>query len=366
MMEDSVVGLYLHIPFCAKKCPYCDFYSLPYRRSHMADYTAAVCRNLAALPKALTADSIYLGGGTPSLLPFDALQQILDTIRSHCSVEHAEITLEANPCTMTDDALQHWLHSGINRLSVGIQSFCDDELKQLGRNHTAEQSRQAILRAANIGFSNLSVDLMLGTPLQTAASLSESIATALSLPITHLSAYMLKIEDGTPFAENPPEIADSDTAAERYHQLRSAMLAAGFHHYEISNFAKPGFESRHNLKYWECKPYIGIGPGAHSCYGGKRYYAPRSLEQFCSSYHQPIVIDDTEPCSDGERLMLGLRLQKGICLQDYPHCSSILLRNAKPLQPRFVTIQDDTLSLTSDGWLVSNSVLGYLLNGILP
>ncbi len=366
MMEHSAVGLYLHVPFCARKCPYCDFYSRPYRNSLMAAYTAAVCRNLTALPQKLLVDSIYLGGGTPSLLPLDALQQILNTIRSHCLVKDAEITLEANPCTMTDKALQHWLQYGINRLSVGIQSFHDHELKQLGRNHTAEQGIQAVLCAANMGFSNLSVDLMLGTPLQTADSLATSIDTVLSLPITHLSAYMLKIEDNTPFAENPPVIADGDTAAEHYDQLRNAMLSAGFNHYEISNFAKPGYESRHNLKYWECKPYIGIGPGAHSCYDGKRYYVPRSLDQFCDTPIQPIVIDDTEPCSNGERLMLGLRLAKGIRLQEYPQCKDILLRNAKPLQPHFVTISDDHLAMTSDGWLVSNSVLSYLLDGILP
>lgn len=365
MNPNIPAGLYVHVPFCAAKCPYCDFYSLPYRRNSVSAYVDAVCRNLAALPDHPSINTIYFGGGTPSLLSADALMQILETAHKYLSVAaDAEITLETNPCTMRDKALRQWKQCGINRLSVGIQSFYDEELRLLGRNHTAEKGISAILAAADAGFDNLSADLMLGTPMQTEKTLSLSIETALELPITHLSAYLLKIEENTPFAAQPPQIADADTAAERYEQLSHAMKAAGFEHYEISNYAKPGYESRHNLKYWRCQPYIGIGPAAHSCYGGRRYYVPRALDVFLRCDVQPTLFEDDAPCDDAERLMLGLRLKDGILLSEFSSCREQLLQNANMLIPRFVTIDGDRLALTEDGWLVSNTVLGYLLNHI--
>lgn len=361
----NAVGLYLHVPFCAKKCPYCDFYSLSYRRESVMAYADAVCRNIAALPRGITADTVYFGGGTPSLLPYDAISRILHCVAENAHIsDDAEITLEANPCTMTDSALRQWHEAGINRLSVGIQSFHDAELVQLGRNHNAQRGIDAVQAAAETGFRNISVDLMLGTPMQTEETLADSINTALSLPVTHLSAYLLKIEDNTPYSVNPPEIADEDTAAARYEQLSAAMAHAGFSHYEISNYAQKGYESRHNLKYWRCEPYIGIGPAAHSCYGGKRYYVPKSLEQFLQCDIQPTITEDDAPCGDAERIMLELRLKEGISLDDYPACAHMLLQNAKPLIPRFLTQSGDRLAFTEAGWLVSNTVLGYLLRNV--
>lgn len=363
MSENCPVGIYIHVPFCAKKCPYCDFYALPYRRDTVSAYVDALCRNITALPASLTVDTVYLGGGTPSLLSGDALLRILQCLRQRISVtQDAEITLEANPCTMTPKALSAWKTAGINRVSVGVQSFVDAELKLLGRNHTAKKAIAAIENAALVGFKNLSLDLMLGTPLQTAESLAQSIRTALALPITHLSAYLLKIEEGTPFGQSPPEIADADTAADYYTQLSSAMRDAGFVHYEISNYAKHGFESRHNCKYWLCQPYIGLGAAAHSCYHGKRSFVPDDLQGFLLSPLQTECEEFPIACDDEERIMLGLRLSKGISPDDFPHKKEQLLRKAAPLIPRYLTYHEGRLALTEDGMLVSNAVIVHLLD----
>lgn len=363
MSENCPVGIYIHVPFCAKKCPYCNFYALPYRRDTVSAYVDALCRNITALPASLTADTVYFGGGTPSLLNGDALVRILQCLHKHIHItQNAEITLEANPCTMTPNALSAWKMTGINRLSVGVQSFVDTELMQLGRNHTAQKAKDAIEIAAQIGFENLSLDLMLGTPLQTAESLEKSVQMALSLPITHLSAYLLKIEDGTPFAQAPLVVADADTAADYYLQLSSAMRAAGFVHYEISNYAKPGYESRHNSKYWLCQPYIGLGVAAHSCYQGKRSFVPDDLQRFLAEPLQIQCEESSIACDDEERILLGLRLSQGICVDDFPDKKEQLMRKATPLIPQYLTYHDGRLALTEDGMLVSNAVIVHLLS----
>ncbi len=365
MNTAAPVGIYIHVPFCAKKCPYCDFYSLPYRKTAVGAYVDALCRNLWALPSHIIADTVYFGGGTPSLLTEDALKRIMAALHHAVTVTaDAEITLEANPCTMTAKALAGWYSAGINRLSVGVQSFCDEELRLLGRNHSAQQAAEAICRAADAGFANISADLMLGTPMQTEDSLAESIAKAVALPVQHLSAYLLKIEEGTAFWQNPPAVADDDTAAERYAQLSAAMAAAGFAHYEISNYAIPGFESRHNLKYWRCEPYIGLGPAAHSCYGGKRTYVPASLQDFLNAPLQPVQVESETACDAEERIMLGLRLQEGICPDDFAEIRDALLRLAKPLIPQFLQLREGRLHLTEKGMPVSNAVIARLLQAL--
>lgn len=354
-------GIYIHVPFCAQKCPYCDFYSGNYSKDRAARYADAVLRNLAALPANLAVDSIYFGGGTPSLLPASMLESFLNAIAVRCRLESPEITIEANPRTMTDEKLRAWHSCGINRLSVGVQSFQDDVLQHLGRNHTGTQAEDAVLRASAAGFRNLSIDLMIGLQEQTTECFTEDLARAVSLPITHFSAYLLKIEDGTPFASAPPALLDDDAMAERYLQMCEFLSAHGFAHYEISNFAQPSFESRHNCKYWRCEPYIGIGPAAHSCFDGKRYAVPRDFERFCASALQPTEITDNAPCRDAERIMLTMRLHSGISRTAFPHLWDIILRKAKPLIPKYLTLQNDTLCLTAEGCLVSNAVIVTIL-----
>ena len=358
-------GIYIHVPFCAQKCPYCDFYSGRYTKAAAERFTEAVCRNLAQLPEQLKADTVYFGGGTPSLLPADALERILSVIRGRCALAaDAEITLEANPLTVTDRNLKAWLQTGINRLSLGVQSFQADVLEILGRKHTPQQARDAVLRAAKAGFRNLSIDLMCGLHIQTVKHWQDDLAEAAALPVTHISSYLLKIEPHTPFRQNPPPLADPDDSADRWLQMHDYLTAQGFRHYEISNFAKPGSESRHNCKYWLLQPYYGIGPAAHSCFDGKRWAVPRDLDAFCDAQTQPAECTEPNACTESEHIMLGLRLAEGIALDDVPASRELLLRRAKPMIPQFMIHENDRLRMTPEGWLVSNAVLVRLLDGL--
>ncbi len=360
------VGIYIHVPFCAKKCPYCDFYSLPYRKSKAESYVDAVCRNIQAqLPVQTPVDTVYFGGGTPSLLPPDAIWRMMQAVAAQGILSaDAECTLEANPLTVTSERLTAWRAAGINRLSIGVQSFQPQVLQILGRTHSADQARAAVERAQDAGFENISVDLMLGLVQQDAAMLHEDLETAVSLSVQHISAYLLKIEAHTPFAEQPPQLADEDETAERYLQMHSELTAHGFLHYEISNFAQAGYESRHNCKYWRCQPYIGIGPGAHSFCGTERRAVPRDLDAFCEQETQPFVTTDLQAGGEGERILLGLRLAEGILLSSLPESGSRLLQNARGLMPQYVRQDGDRLYMTPEGWLVSNAVLVRLLDGI--
>lgn len=245
-------GLYLHVPFCRRKCPYCNFYSVPAQPELLTAYTAAVCRNLRHYGNAVQperVDTVYFGGGTPSLLLPAQIAQILETAAEQFALSaDAEITLEANPATVTPEQLRELRHAGINRLSLGVQSLSDVQLKRLGRLHTAQEAVETVYAAAEAGFRNLSCDLMLALPEQTADELEQTIFRLVQLPITHVSAYLLKVEQGTPFAvQHVAECCpDDDTAADLYLQAVEQLGAAGFLQYEISNFAKAGFESRHN------------------------------------------------------------------------------------------------------------------------
>ena len=354
-------GIYIHVPFCAVKCPYCDFYSVRFSRGTVTQYAEAVCRNLAALPENLRADTVYFGGGTPSLLPAEMIAGMLGTIQQRCFLaDDAEITLEANPLTATAEALAEWRNSGINRLSLGIQSFDAEILRILGRKHTPEQGLQAIRRAKEAGFSNLSIDLMLGLKQHTESLWQRELEKAIAQPVTHISAYLLKIEEQTPFGSNPPDMLDDDALADRYLQMHNVLTANGFSHYEISNFALPDYESRHNTKYWRLDPYYGIGPAAHSCYGGVRYAVPRDLEAFCAAQQQTQTVTEPHAETESERVMLGLRLREGIRLDSVPQSRARLMQRAKPLIPEYLQCDGETLRMTPQGWLVSNAVLVQL------
>lgn len=368
-MSQAPIGIYLHVPFCAKKCPYCDFYSLPYTYPKVKAYTDAVCRNLKAR-KGTAADSVFLGGGTPSLLPDRCLSELMAAVKNDLVLtEAAEITLEVNPNTVTPKRLQAWRAMGINRLSFGVQSFCDPELSVLGRKHTAAQAKAAIAAAASEGFRNVSCDLMLGIPNQTADSLKCTLTQAAALPLTHVSAYLLKLEAGTPFGQGAYSgtLPNDDQAAELYLLAVELLEASGFLQYEISNFAKSGFESRHNLKYWQCEPYWGIGPAAHSCLDGKRLAVPPDLELFLNSPIQKEQVTAEQAPDLEERLMLGLRLRRGIRQELFPDSWQKLCQRALPLiQAGYLQTDSDqtTLALTPKGFLVSNAVIGKLLEAI--
>ncbi|MGN0688102.1 MAG: radical SAM family heme chaperone HemW [Oscillospiraceae bacterium] len=344
-------GLYIHIPFCRRKCLYCDFYSVALEEGLAQDYTAAVKRNLAAYGGSF--DSVYFGGGTPILLA----EQLLEMLKSADVAQGAEITAECNPCEMTSRTLDVMLKSGINRISVGVQSFCDSELTALGRRHDSQTAIQAVKAAKAAGFDNISLDLMLGIPEQTADSLAKTLDIAQSLPITHISAYMLKIEENTPFGKSTPPLPGEDETADMYLQTVGALSDSGFEQYEISNFAKRGYECRHNLKYWHAEEYLGIGPAAHSYIGGRRFAAARDLAAFIAAEQQHELITQERTDEREERIMLGLRLSEGIPQELWKPLEAALLHIPK----QYYRIRDGRLSLTAEGFLVSNEIISLLL-----
>ena len=362
----NTLGIYVHVPFCGKKCGYCDFYSVCYTRSQAELYVQAVIRNIRHYSdRSRTVDTVYFGGGTPSLLTAEQLSEILSAASESFDLSaDAEVTLEANPNTLTPEKLAQLRESGINRLSVGVQSMCDDELKALGRTHNAERAAKAVIDAAETGFGNISCDLMLGIPGQTADTLKASIDRLTELPLQHISAYILKIEDGTPFdcGEVRSSLPDEDTSAELYLLAVRELASHGLAQYEVSNFALPGFESRHNCRYWKCSDYLGIGPAAHSCYEGKRFAVPRDISAFITSPSQPVEITDEHPCGFEEYAMLRLRLAEGLALSDVPGHRADIEKKLSPLvKAGYVKYDGERVSLTPEGFLVSNPVIETLI-----
>lgn len=362
----SRLGIYIHVPFCGRKCAYCDFYSVNWSKSAAVDYTAAVLRNIRHYgDKARTVDTVYFGGGTPSLLTAEQISSIISEIRSCFALEEsAEITLEANPCTLSAEKLAELRKIGINRLSIGVQSMIDRELKILGRMHTAERAEQAVLEAARAGFDNISCDLMIALPDQKPEDMRFSIERMAALPIQHISAYILKTEDGTPFdcAEIRDRLPDEDSTAELYLDMVELLEKQGFMQYEVSNFAKEGFESRHNTRYWKCLDYLGIGPAAHSCYEGKRFAVERDLSAFIAADVQQVTVTDESPCGFEEFAMLRLRLKEGLILDDVPEHRAELLKKLPPLlKEGYAETDGERIWLTPKGFLMSNSVIEYLV-----
>lgn len=366
------VGLYVHVPFCAKKCPYCDFFSQNYRKADADRYVDAVILRMRQFAQAnARADTLYFGGGTPSLLHPEQIGRIVTTARELFSLE-GEISMEANPNTLNEARLRALYESGINRLSVGVQSFDEVELQALGRKHTAEQAKAAILAAKAAGFDNISLDLMLAVPYQTKESLARSLKTAVELPVTHISAYLLKVEESTPYNGSPllAHCPDEENLAEMYLQTVGTLAEHGLVQYEISNFAKPGYESRHNLKYWREEPYFGIGAAAHSCFDRKRFASEPSLEVFCDAAEHgdfsDITLLDEEAQTPQERMVLGLRLAEGVAVDAlYETFVPKKRRQAKAFIRRLcesgMAKADVNLRLTAKGFLVSNEILAELL-----
>ncbi len=349
------LGLYLHIPFCDGKCPYCDFYSRRGSEGDMDAYTEGLCNRIAAWGEQLhraAVDTVYFGGGTPSYLGATRLNRLLSATKEAFAVaENAEITAECNPRSSVGDFFVRLREGGFNRLSVGVQSFREEELTLLGRRHSGQDGERTLLAAKEAGFDNLSLDLMINLPGQTEESLNESLQRAVALKVSHLSVYMLKNEPGTAFESLPP--MDDEQAAEQYRQVCETLEKAGYPRYEISNFAKAGKESRHNVKYWRGEEYLGLGPGAHSFLNGRRFYYPRDTAAFLRG---DSPVDDGVGGSEQEKQMLGLRLTAGVPLND------TLREKAAPyIKAGFMQINNDRLSFTTAGFLVSNTILARIL-----
>ena len=347
------LGIYIHIPFCDGKCPYCDFYSLRGNDRDMDEYVAALKKNIASWGKKLKSreiDTLYFGGGTPSLLGGERLGLIIKAVReSFVLSEAAEITVEVNPRSSNERLFSLLKENGVNRISLGAQSFNENELKALGRRHSARDIEAMVYEAAGSGIENISLDLMINLPLQTRESILYSIEKAVSLPIKHISAYMLKNEKGTAFENIPP--IDADEGAEQYLLLCRELAKRGFKQYEISSFSKNGFESRHNLKYWHCEEYLGIGAAAHSFIKNKRFFYPKSRDEFIKGCD---VVPDGEGGSGEERLMLSLRLCEGVSL-------SFNGKEEKYIKAGLMKREKGRLFFTPEGFLVSNSIIADLV-----
>ena len=354
------IGLYVHVPFCASRCPYCDFYTERAGESVRSDFISALKRDVLAWSEKddFCADTVYFGGGTPSVLPGDALAEILRLIKDRFHVpDSAEITVECNPSSDLETFLPAVTAAGVNRISLGMQSAVDNERKLLGRKADRKRVEECIALARRCGEDNISLDIMLGVPEQTEESLEETLQFCIDTGVPHLSSYMLKLEEGTNFYKRRDklELPSEDTTVGFYEKTAAVLKAAGYQHYEISNFAKPGYEGRHNLKYWRCGEYLGLGPAAHSYLDGKRFYTEPDL----TAYLDKEMISDEGTGGDfEERLMLALRLSEGFS-EELP--STVMEELKKPYMAKYTNYDGKTLRLTEEGFLVSNSVISQLL-----
>lgn len=367
------LGLYIHIPFCKAKCAYCDFYSLAHSEEKMDAYMAALLGHLEEVaPRAagMQVDTVYFGGGTPSYLGAARLCRILQTVlRRYDVARDAEITLEANPDSAGDwKELRKLRRAGFNRLSLGVQSTDDALLRRIGRVHTYEQVQQAVMAARKAKFTNLSLDLIYGLPGQTLEDWQRTLADAVALGPEHLSCYGLKLEEGTPLWQQRQTLTlpDDDAQADMYLYTVAALGEMGYEQYEISNFAKSGKESRHNLKYWRMEEYAGFGPGAHSDFGGVRYGYVRDIDSYIAGR---LVLSESETDStlarDYEYVMLSLRTAAGIDRQTF---EKRYRQRFQPMETLFEQYEKAGLAsrteggwrLTPRGFLVSNSIIAAL------
>ena len=371
------VGIYIHIPFCLSKCLYCDFCSFPGTDKQTRDaYVDALVREICSYKESLhnyEVDTIYFGGGTPSLLDVEQMGRIFSALYDTAKVsQSAEITCEVNPATADEEKLTAWHRLGVNRLSVGVQSFVDAELAALGRRHTAKEAEEFLLLARECGFENLSLDLMYATPHQTLETFAYSLSRAIALAPNHISAYSLKIEEGTPFHRmlDTLLLPSEDTEVALYEMCVETLEKAGYCQYEISNYAKPTFESKHNLRYWEMSPYIGVGISAHSYFMGRRYSNEDDLQAYMTRTFTGTPMDVLEtdvPTTMYETVMLGLRLGKGIEEKGFREQFGVGFyetygKKIAPLSPLgLVTYDGIRTALTSKGMYVSLSILTHIL-----
>jgi oxygen-independent coproporphyrinogen-3 oxidase len=370
----SNLGIYLHIPFCVKKCGYCDFCSFPDKSGeYMSAYVRELCRRIeaeSATAKGYEVDTVYFGGGTPSLLEVAELEKIIDSLkRSFDIAPSAEITLECNPATADRQYFEDIRKLGVNRLSIGLQSAVDAELALLGRAHGCKDFVKCFSDARAAGFDNVSADLMYGIPDQTLDSFEYSLDFLISLSPEHISAYGLTLEEGTRFWRQRETLclADDDAQAQMYCLCSKKLADAGYEKYEISNFSKKGRRSRHNLRYWQGREYLGFGVAAYSYFGSRRYGNSRDIGAFISG--EDILAED-EALTDNdireEDVMLGLRLAEGIDTSEY---SARFGRNffedyaavEKWIEQGFMGRHGSRIYFTDKGFLVSNSILSDML-----
>ncbi len=374
-------GIYIHIPFCRRRCSYCDFATHAFDVDLSARYVRAFASEIEGFDAPLArrdVDTIYFGGGTPSLLLPEQVSFILNAVKKCFHVaENAEVTLEIDPGTASPDVLREFRRTGINRASFGAQTFDDNELRRLGRAHTAADVRRTMTDLRDAGFDNVSLDLIAGLPSQTLSAWQRNIHQALALRPEHLSLYLLEIHEGTPLHAQIKRGAaaqpDDDAAAEMYRLMVEESLRAGYEHYEISNFCLPGHAARHNTKYWTGAPVYGFGCSAHSYDGtSRRWSNERSTTRYIELIEskRSVVAEVIELAGEEQRaeaIFLGLRLQQGIDLCEHQTRYGVDVREqyrdelARLADAGLIELKNDTMKLTSHGALLSNEVFAIFV-----
>lgn len=377
---DKRIGIYFHIPFCASRCAYCDFCSTENRRDLIPAYQEAIIAHLEEYAPRLEGylvDTVYFGGGTPSWYGAKNLIKIFDALKRCCRVlVDAEVTLEANPDSIKEDDLRLLRRAGFNRISIGMQSANDEILKFINRRHTNERALDAFEAARKAGFENISLDLIYGLPAQSREDWADTLTRAVLLAPEHISCYGLKVEEGTALWQykDTPLIPDDDTQADMYLYTVSFLASHGYAQYEISNFSKRGFESRHNLKYWQLDDYAGFGASAASLVGSSRYTFTSDVEEYIASVKSGApVISESEEITLRERsmeyIMLGLRTVDGISAEDYAENFRGGFEALLPLLESYrkygyAREVEGRWSFTPEGFLLSNSLIGELLDAL--
>ncbi|HTH38340.1 MAG TPA: radical SAM family heme chaperone HemW [Pyrinomonadaceae bacterium] len=369
-------GVYLHIPFCRSRCSYCDFATDVWRSAGAVErYVRALTREIqeSKVEDQKLVDTIYFGGGTPSLLEPAQVKRILDTVRDRFDIaSDAEITMEMNPATVSGGPLAGYRELGVNRASFGVQTFNDRDLKLLARGHDANDARETFRLLREAGFANVSFDLIAGLPGQSLDDWERNLDEALTMQPEHLSLYLLEIHEGTPLAEQLRSgrrpMPDEDEAAAMYEVLLDRAAEAGYEQYEISNFAKQGFESRHNTKYWRLEPVYGFGVSAHSFDGFERYWNERDTARYVELIDERSAVVGREPTNAAsEFVFLGLRMTAGLSLSRYRERFGTDLSKARGLElarlvnDGLVELSDETLKLTRRGMLFSNEVFAVFV-----
>ena len=373
--ENSSMEIYIHIPFCIRKCDYCDFLSGPSGPEEQADYVQALLREIQAVEEGegRSVSSIFIGGGTPSVLDERLLGDILREIRNRFKMEEdAEITIEVNPGTANIGKLQAYREMGINRLSIGLQSPEDRELKILGRIHNYGQFLETYQEARTVGFDNINIDLMSAIPDQTYEGWVKNLRTVAELEPEHISAYSLIVEEGTPFAARKLNLPDEDTEYNMYEATAQILKEYGFEQYEISNYARKGRKCRHNVGYWTRQDYLGFGLGASSLYGKERFANTADMKKYLENRKNPEKIREKEPSLTredemAEFMFLGLRMTKGISKADFQRCFGCTIESVygevleKYESMELLLEKDGRIFLSREGIHVSNSIMAEFL-----
>lgn len=377
--SNKSLGIYIHIPFCARKCAYCDFYSVTNTEA-MRDYTLALASHIRSkkqLAKNRVVDTIYIGGGTPSLLPPAYIEKILETVYDVFNVaDDTEISMEANPGTLDGVKLAAYRAMGINRLSLGLQSADNAELEKLSRIHTREEFENSFMLARMEGFDNINIDLIYALPNQTKESLAKTLDYVISMSPEHISFYGLKIEKQTPFGKDPEikkALPDDDTQYEMYMESCKKLDDHGYIQYEISNFSKKDYACHHNIKYWTCSDYIGFGPAAYSFLGNTIYSYVRDLERYISCIDDELAILESSEHLESNQIatqyvMLGFRLRAGINTTEYARRfgenfdEKYGVKLERFLKDKFVIRTNNGYRLSRRGMMISNYILSEILD----